>query len=190
MHHYYQYLHFTLCSPASALEGETPHTCRARNAFTQPHLTLLCCPGQGMFPSQHRAALQSTWSIPCSLCLICSKQGPGNSSGMCVWSDNTKCCWFLLPALTLGTVAYQWCDLRHLTAKLQSSCGVTAAQSYLSFFLPRITNVFLEKVKGKTPVQEQSLLLLTFHSLPNHGSVLLFSFFPSDSDSVFTTFSR
>lgn len=42
-------------------------------------------------------------------------------------------------------------------------------------------NVFLQKVKREreNSSADQSLLLLTFHSLPSHHSVLFFPFFPS-----------
>lgn len=141
-----------------------------------PMLTLLCCPRQGMFSSQHGAALQSTWSI---LCSICSKQDPGNSSGVCVWSDNTKCYRFLLPALGILAyqLAYQRCHLRHLMAKLQSSCGVTGAQSYPFFFFFTKNNkwIFTEVKKGKGKLQCRAIPIFTdfsFHSLPSHHSVL------------------
>lgn len=147
-----------------------------------PRLTLLCCPRQGThFPLQ--AGL---------LCIA-----PGVFSAPSVRAAPSKVrailqvCVFGVPTQNVtDSSCLHWHWARLLINDVIWGISLPnfsphAGSQWHSltppFFLTTMPNVFLQKVKREreNSSADQSLLLLTFHSLPSHHSVLFFPFFPS-----------
>lgn len=121
---------YSICSPASALEGETTlHTCRALNAFTQLHVNPpeQSQAGNVLLSAEHlEYSLLPLFDLLQARCWLFFRY---------VCLDLQHKMLQIPPACTdTGHTCLQMMVSKDLTAKLQSSHGVTGAQSYPSLF--------------------------------------------------------